>query len=581
MQNKGATDYDILEIMVSLKKESRSNIDETTNRRILTEGITLEAEKKFTIPFCVPSENRKEPFSQDIELAVAFALSELDRAKGGGLIVRQPEEKIVFISKIGYPLWLIPWSDIVLVFDGLGKESYTLRYASHVEVKPFMDDLVQSLNNRETYLAFIKDRFHHIQNLQSEESFNVKGLMAIPEFLSEFDTSLQESIRINDDTNNLKLLTPIIDESALASEVNIINDIHSSLQRDIKNLNKCMKFLDNAAKQYVREVHGTIQAVKEEFSAKIKAEKNRLIPIVAAIKDEYNVRVTGSSKYYESQRIPIQKELVKLEKDKHYTQSKIEYYKAEAKKQAENNPAVEKKWKEKANKTKKELGRIEDQLSKIQEALKNVEERQGLETIKLKDELETKEREAMKILNDLEVSQEAKILIQKEQEEILENGTKRVIDQINKVVKLLDFELLQFSKVGLKHGLDCNGNVLFYIPFYITYFQSQQKERYFFLQPSVASTIRLAARLKVMMGASRIKDFMAPRFKTILPLIDIFQFLIEKNAVFKSELQELGAKASILNSNESCNKIRDGLIYLRDEGWLSEREYASLSHELQ
>ena len=111
--------------------------------------------------------------------------------------------------------------------------------------------------------------------------------------------------------------------------------------------------------------------------------------------------------------------------------------------------------------------------------------------------------------------------------------------------------------------------------------QSQQKERYFFLQPSVASTIRLAARLKVMMGASRIKDFMAPRFKTILPLIDIFQFLIEKNAVFKSELQELGAKASILNSNESCNKIRDGLIYLRDEGWLSEREYASLSHELQ
>ena len=581
MQNKGATDYDILEIMVSLKKESRSNIDETTNRRILTEGITLEAEKKFTIPFCVPSENRKEPFSQDIELAVAFALSELDRAKGGGLIVRQPEEKIVFISKIGYPLWLIPWSDIVLVFDGLGKESYTLRYASHVEVKPFMDDLVQSLNNRETYLAFIKDRFHHIQNLQSEESFNVKGLMAIPEFLSEFDTSLQESIRINDDTNNLKLLTPIIDESALASEVNIINDIHSSLQRDIKNLNKCMKFLDNAAKQYVREVQGTIQAVKEEFSAKIKAEKNRLIPIVAAIKDEYNVRVTGSSKYYESQRIPIQKELVKLEKDKHYTQSKIEYYKAEAKKQAENNPAVEKKWKEKANKTKKELGRIEDQLSKIQEALKNVEERQGLETIKLKDELETKEREAMKILNDLEVSQEAKILIQKEQEEILENGTKRVIDQINKVVKLLDFELLQFSKVGLKHGLDCNGNVLFYIPFYITYFQSQQKERYFFLQPSVASTIRLAARLKVMMGASRIKDFMAPRFKTILPLIDIFQFLIEKNAVFKSELQELGAKASILNSNESCNKIRDGLIYLRDEGWLSEREYASLSHELQ
>ncbi len=79
---------------------------------------TGSALKEFILPFTALSENRKEPFTAELETAAVFALAEEERAKGGGLISSRPEEKIVFIAKIGYPLWLFPWQEITLIFDG-------------------------------------------------------------------------------------------------------------------------------------------------------------------------------------------------------------------------------------------------------------------------------------------------------------------------------------------------------------------------------------------------------------------------------------------------------------------------------
>jgi hypothetical protein len=104
---------------------------------LISENLDSEV-KRFVLPFSVPSENRKEPFTLDLEAATVFSLAELDRKKGGGLILRRHEEKITFIAKIGYPLWLFPWFKAILVFDGLNKSSYTLSYAVFPDTKAFM-----------------------------------------------------------------------------------------------------------------------------------------------------------------------------------------------------------------------------------------------------------------------------------------------------------------------------------------------------------------------------------------------------------------------------------------------------------
>ena len=97
--------------------------------------------KQFILPFSVLSDNRKDSFTPDLEAAALFSLAELDRTKGGGLIVKQPEEKIEFIAKVGYPIWLFPWAETVLILDGLNRSNYTLPYAAVPDVKAFMENL--------------------------------------------------------------------------------------------------------------------------------------------------------------------------------------------------------------------------------------------------------------------------------------------------------------------------------------------------------------------------------------------------------------------------------------------------------
>ncbi len=70
--------------------------------------------KRFILPF-LPQKGS----TVEVEAAAVFAAAEFERSKGGGLITRQPEEKLVVLSKIGYPLWLFPKNDLTFVFDGL------------------------------------------------------------------------------------------------------------------------------------------------------------------------------------------------------------------------------------------------------------------------------------------------------------------------------------------------------------------------------------------------------------------------------------------------------------------------------
>src|SRR3990170_5094617 len=215
----------------------------------MSEG-TISATKQFILPFSVLSENRKEPFTPDLEAAALFALAELDRTKGGGLIVKQTEEKIEFIAKVGYPLWLFPWAETVLIFDGLNRSNYTLPYAAVPDVKAFVESLRRGSKTRETHLAFLSDNLNYFQVSATEKSLLVNALITSPEFLSEFDTYRREATNAEHQPTQMALLTPTIDESVISSETQELDNLHSSFQEDVEGLYRCMKQANRITHHY-------------------------------------------------------------------------------------------------------------------------------------------------------------------------------------------------------------------------------------------------------------------------------------------------------------------------------------------
>src|SRR4030066_1445049 len=255
--------------------------------------------KQFILPFSVLSDNRKDSFTPDLEAAALFSLAEMDRTKGGGLIVKQPEEKIEFIAKGGYPLWLFPWAETVLIFDGLNRAKHNLLYPAVPDVKAFVENLRRGTKTRETHLAFLSDNLNYFQVSATEKSLLVNALITSPEFLSEFDAYRREATNAGNQPMQTALLTPTIDESVISSEIQELDNLHSSFQEDVEGLYRCIKHLNRITNHYVRELRGKVRDVKEEYDAKIKQEEELVAPKINQLKDEYDEQITTLTKTFE------------------------------------------------------------------------------------------------------------------------------------------------------------------------------------------------------------------------------------------------------------------------------------------
>jgi hypothetical protein len=546
----------------------------------ISENLASEV-KRFVLPFSVPSESRKEPFTSDLEAATVFSLAELERKKGGGLIRKRPEEKITFIAKVGYPLWLISWSGTILVFDGLNKSSYTLSYAAFPDAKTFMDNLESSSKMRETHSAFLSDNLNYLQASVTEKSALVNGLISDTKFLGEFDSYRREAAKTEDQPLNVALVPTMIDESSISHVTQELETLHSSFKEDAEMLRRSMTLLNKVTETFIKELRDDVKGIKDEFAVKMKQEEESVAPIVNRLKEEYDNQLRELTKNFEKQQLPVQKEKVKLEKSKAEVLARIERSKLEARTSAEKgDSASEQVWKEKISDAHKELSATEYQLKTTEKTLKDLEERRSVEILNLRSGLEAKVKEARKNLLELESSRDAKILIQGQEIEKLEKQTKLISDQIGRTVKSREASITQLESLGIKPTVESRESVLVYVPFYLVCYQVGSTKRYMTLPPSVVNTVGLATKLKGVLGAAKIKGLLVPRFKTLTSLGDTIQVLAQQSAMFETQVTELGEKANMLATSSTREEIGKGLAYLRNEGWFSDKEYNAIRHRL-
>jgi len=511
-----------------------------------------------------------------MEKAAIYCFAELERRKGGGLILKKPEEKLVFLTEFCYPLWLIPWRNLSLIFDGLKTTTYTLIYRSVPDVKAFMENAQRGSKSLEVYMSFLADNINYFQISGNEKTMSIDALVTEPNFLNEFDIYISEAKEFETPSSKIVLLPTAIDESTISSLTQELENLKCEFKEDVDILYESMKLLNKTTRNFVRTIRSKIMAIKEEFGEAIKKQESIITPKVDRINEEYDEQITKLTKDFEKRLLPLQKEKVKFEKTKEQTLGKIERCNVEAKTCAANKDVVgERKWKEKANEIKKEFSEIENRIEELEEKIKEIEDNKSLETFRLRSEWETKVKEAKKDLLELESSRDAKIQIHTQEIEKLESLTSTIIQHVDNIVKLREANLTNLEKLGIpqKHKTV----TLIYMPVYLACYQAEQKKRYLLFSPSVANSIGFTTKLKGALGRAKVKQLLVPRFKTITTFLNKFPALIERDAVFEREINEASDKADMLKTNAIREQIGNGLKRLKEEGWLSEKEYEAFT----
>ena len=536
------------------------------------------AVKRFILPFS-PGKSR-ELFSFDVEAAAVYALSELERAKGGGLIVKQPEEKLLFITKIGYPLWLFPNNETAYIFDGLNDSRLSVHYFEVPPAKPFIESLEKNSKTHEDYMAFLSDHDNYFQQPKKEKEFLLRGLIAGVDFKKEFSVYRKEAIEVTGQPAKLAPLAPTLEEATISSMLTEMSKLQSFLREDAQRLSECLRLINKTTSQYITELDYAAEAVRDEANAKIKAQEEFVNPQIAKLNSEYKRQITDLTKSFDEELESLEKLKAKTIKFIDDNEEKIKLYNREAKTQAQKNHLIyEKTWKEKSRQTKKELDGLKKELKRIENSIKNLNKQKTKKTSKLQLELENEIKLARQPLLDLEAARDAKVLGFKQKTEKLIKQEKPVIEGLNGVIKLGETVNARFEMLGIREQ-QLKSPALFYVPFYVACYQAGLSKRYIFLPPSMTSPIGFAAKLKGAFGMSKIKELLIPRFKEITALIDKVQVLVKQDSLLDDEIRDLGEKNNLLNTESVRDNIAKGLVYLKHEGWLSDREYQVLSSSL-
>ncbi len=537
------------------------------------------AVKRFILPFSPKKSN--EPFHSDAEIAAIYAISEIERAKGGGLVLRQPEEKLIFITQIGYPLWLFPNNLNAFIFDGLTNFNYSILYIELSKAKDFNENLEKNSKTREDYMTFLSDQRNYFQQPVTEKEFLLRNLIEDLEFKKEFDLYRKEATEVTGQPTKIALISPNLTETTISSILSEMNKLHFSLKEEADRLSECSRRLNKSTSQYVTELAYSAEAVKDEVNAKIKAQEEIVNPQIIKLTREYKHQITNATKNFDEETIKLKKLLAKTTKFIEADEKKLIQYEHEAKKQAQKSHMIyEKSWKSKIRETKKELSGLKKELKRTENSIKNLTKQKNENVFKVQFEFDVEIKLARQPLLDLEASRDSKLLIFKQETEKLLNLEKPLLEGLNKPIKLAEEVYVRFHTLGIRNT-QLKTPALFYIPFYAASYQAGLEQRYIFYAPSITSSIGFATKLKGAMGISKIKQILLPRFKSMSDLIEKAQVLTKLDSALDRQIILLGEKNNLLKNDLARNNISKGLIYLKDVGWLSSKEYQVLSSSLE
>jgi hypothetical protein len=275
----------------------------------------------------------------------------------------------------------------------------------------------------------------------------------------------------------------------------------------------------------------------------------------------------------------IENKLKRAEKAVERSEEKISLYRMETRRQASQGHYYQKRWA-------KKFARLERERKSCSRKLENIESRlQGVASLKEKEiselnfELGRQTQIMTQPLRDLEdekANKTAKVK-QKIQQLIILEG--KLIDGINKNVEEWKLET-SFENLSLK-GISFTNSILVYVPFYFVCFQSENTKRFLVIPPSSFGEIDFSTKFKGAFGVNKTRDLLNARFQTITKLLQKIQTLASQNLEFQEQMPALAEKENLLKVDSFKENAKSGLITLKQEGWLSEKEVQFLCHQVQ
>ena len=536
--------------------------------------------KKLILPFAVPAKDRYVPFTKDMIIASIVYLAERNRKKGEGRVLKKTEEKLAFIDETCYPIWLIPWQGRALIFDGLEFSSHSLSFDVIPDPAAFDYDILASSKSRQAYIVALAQNASYFQNFSGKEEKIVEGLITNPEFVQDFMDYSQHAEDVDKSATTKAMLSPMLDDSEVSASINKLSDLRNRIENEIGALNKSMRTLSMMTKDHVKSLQLEIKETVKEFDERMCDVKPKVMERITRIKEKRDEEITSISKKHDRTLRTLHQNKICLEKTLERLTTDMERCEADIKDCRDHkDESREIQITEKLDETKKRIPVLNKEIKDIVKEIENVEDLKKVEVSRARTKPDDQIEEAMKSILDIEAAKEARVRLEQQELIDLEEKTAVIIKQIDVMIKSKEAALNALNNIGAEEKR--RKQALVYLPLYFICYESEAERRYFVYPPSYVESLGIKTKLKGVFGAGKMKSFLQPRSQAIATLVDQLIHLINENPVFEKEITEAGNKANILRAADLQASIQQGILDLKNEGWISESEAQELNQNLK
>jgi hypothetical protein len=496
-----------------------------------------------------------------MEMAAVLYLAESKREKGDSQFLKKTDEKLVFISKASYPIWLTSYNNVTLLFDGLGLASHTISIDEDLDIEIFNKDIQRNQKTSEAYTAALTRNIDYFSDFQGKEDLR-KYLPQMKEMKKSPTTKV--------------LIKPTIKTREIQASLKQLNTLRQKIDKDIKNMDAGMRLLNTTTTQRVKAIQEEIKRIRKMHHKKIQKTKLTSTRRLQQIQNLYNRKIARTSKKYKKRLLRLNKNQVKhkkalknLRKEAKKCETRQQYSRRHKRKRSERQ------WSLSLERIKKKLSTLRKQIKANTKRIHDAENAQKFEVAKQRIKCCARIESANKKFRDLQGSKHAIIIMKRQEIATLENVTSYITKSMQEIAQRKKLFKAEFDGIAVPQGRQaCR---LVYMPFYLVRYEKGDKKRYNMYPPSVIRGMGILTKMKGALGATKVKALLQNRSEALATFLNQLLVLFEKKPMLEKNVTEAGIRNSILLRKKLRLGARKGLEELENGNWISENELRNIS----
>jgi hypothetical protein len=538
--------------------------------------------KTLILPFITKTVNQQENLSYPAELACIVCAAESERKKPG--LLRDAQEKIVFISKIYYPMWVLSAENECVIIDGLSAPAHEFAFEEPTQTAVFAEELKKNSVTPQKFLEALQTQAKATKEFTSTVNLVFPALVDDKELLGFLLEYFKTGTVQDSNQQQTPMLPPETDAKA-ASETRqaLVNSLRT-MQADAKGLTYALsalkeelEFQTNAASNEIERLEEKrdleIAAIKPVVDKNVKKITQKQTKVLASLQKSLDRKVVVLEKKRETYMLRLQV----AEQRKDAVQKRVDAAKKKktSSKSSSGSFALQKYGREVENK-KKEIKAVSEELEKFR---KEAENSLKLNNAEFKNLIAQEESQLTQLNNayNAKTSQTQKQIDEMRlQAAAINSRLENIVDELKRSCNVLR------SQVEIDWKLDDPEEpILAQLPVYLVKYVKAQEERYSLFSPiALSEGVGVLVGLKKMFAINpepKLKTLTNPASKKLQETLSACVLeKIRADAGFRVRVNELCRGSNLLDLNSFGQTLNEGLDEIEKKGWLSREEASTI-----